>query len=120
MQLNENIRNFRKFRNLTQAELGELISRSKSVISHWENGENTPDPDSCEKLCKALKVTPNELFGWEENKAYIEHEKKLKQLRAQIEELQERKDDIDKQITNLEILMMQEENPLLDIEIEEE
>lgn len=114
MKLNECIREFRRFRNLSQAELAEKISKSKSVISHWESGENSPDPDSCEKLCKILKVTPNQLFGWEENPDYVRHTSKLKEYQEQIDALQEEIFNIQRQIDSLEVLKAQEQNPFVD------
>ena len=119
MKLNENIRNFRRFRNMSQAELARLMSKSKSVISHWENGENSPDLDSVEKLCQILKVSPNELFGWEENIEYVEHIKRINAIKDQINKLQESKESIEAQISQLEIQMYKEENPLLDIDTNE-
>lgn len=115
MKLNENIRNFRKFRNMTQTQLAKKVSKSKSVISHWESGENSPDLDSCEKLCKALNVTPNQLFGWEKNEEFEAHAEKIWQIQTKIAELNERKQEIDEQISRLEIEMWHEEDPLLDV-----
>lgn len=73
MNIGSNIKNFRIFRGLKQQDIAEALGRTKSVISNWERGENSPDVESCEKLCKLLKVTPNELFGWEENREYIKY-----------------------------------------------
>ena len=98
MKLNENIRNFRKFRNLSQADLAAQISKSKSVISHWESGENSPDLDSCEKLCRILKVTPNELFGWEENRDYVRWLKEQQSIRDHIEKMNKEKQQLEFEI----------------------
>jgi len=116
MKLNENIRNFRRFRNMSQAELAAQISKSKSVISHWESGENSPDLDSCEKLCKILRVTPNQLFGWEENPDYIIHVRKMEKYQSDIDRLQEEIFNLQKQIENIETLKFQEQNPFVDDE----
>lgn len=115
MNINENIKNFRTFRGIRQQDLADMLGRSKSVISNWERGENSPDLDSCEKLCKILRVTPNQLFGWEKNEEYEAHAKRLNDIKAQIADLQRTKEDIDKQISNLEVQMYQEQDPLLDI-----
>lgn len=95
MKLNDNIRNFRTFRGIKQQQLADMLNKSKSVISNWERGENSPDLDSCEMLCKILKVTPNQLFGWEENPEYVEYckksrenEKRISELKTKITELQ--------------------------------
>lgn len=104
MQLNENIRNFRKFRNLSQSELAKQIQKSKSVISHWESGENSPDLDSCEKLCQILKVTPNQLFGWEPHPEYEQYVKRLKQYQDEINDLRKEAQYIEAKITQLECM----------------
>lgn len=92
MNINENIKNFRIFRGIKQQELADLLGKSKSVISNWERGENSPDLDSCETLCKVFKVTPNQLFGWEPNIEYeqwkqemAENEKRIKALKSKME-----------------------------------
>lgn len=82
--ISENIKNFRTFRKIKQQDLADRIGKSKSVISNWERGENFPDVEACEKLCRILDVTPNELFGWEENHEY---QKYLKDLEAASEKL---------------------------------
>lgn len=63
--IGENIKNFRVFRKMTQVELGTAVERSKNVVSNWERGDNTPDLDTLEKICRVLNVTPNQIFGWE-------------------------------------------------------
>lgn len=101
MKLNENIKNFRTFRGIKQQQLADALGKSKSVISNWERGENSPDVESCEKICRILKVTPNELFGWEENKEYAEH---LKIIQAYYDRIHDLKSEIDS-ITNKLISM---------------
>lgn len=114
MKLNENIRNFRRFRNMSQADLAKKISKSKSVISHWESGENSPDLDSCEKLCKILNVTPNQLFGWEKNPEYESHVQKLEKIQCEINVLYDKINNMQKEITDLERLKYEELNPFVD------
>lgn len=101
-KIGENIRNFRKFRGIKQQDLADMLDRTKSVISNWERGANFPDVETCEKLCKILQVTPNELFGWEENKDYINYQKRLFLYQEQIEKLMKQKEKIDKEIHDLE------------------
>lgn len=66
-KLNDNIRDFRLFHGLTQKELAKMIGRAASTLSTWENGEASPDGESIYKLCDAFHVTPNVLFGYEQN-----------------------------------------------------
>ena len=50
------IREFRKERELTTEELGELVGRSKSAIESWESGRTQPDADKLIELCRIFKV----------------------------------------------------------------
>lgn len=101
-KIGENIRNFRKFRGIKQQDLADMLDRTKSVISNWERGANFPDVETCEKLCKILQVTPNELFGWEENKEYLNYQRRVYEYQLRIERLQKQKQAIEFEIHNLE------------------
>lgn len=110
-KVNENIRSFRKFRGLSQESVAKQVNRSTNVISNWENGVHSPDLDACEELCKILQVTPNELFGWEENKDYINYKKRLFMYQEQIQKLMKQKEIIDKEIHDLETRKYKEYPP---------
>lgn len=63
--LSENIKKFRLKISLTQDELAQRLGKSKNVVSNWERGDNRPDADSIELMCKIFEVTPNDMYGWE-------------------------------------------------------
>lgn len=44
--LHENIREFRIMRRITQKDFAAMLSKSRNVISNWERGANSPDPDA--------------------------------------------------------------------------
>ena len=52
----------RKQANLSQEDVAEHLHISRQAISKWEQGQSTPDIDTCIKLCELLKVTPNQLL----------------------------------------------------------
>jgi transcriptional regulator with XRE-family HTH domain len=54
----------RRHIGLTQAEVADLCGISGETVSRYERGTACPSVDRIPKLCKALGVTPNELFGW--------------------------------------------------------
>jgi transcriptional regulator with XRE-family HTH domain len=56
------LREIRKIRGLTQAELAIKSGYSEGMVSRVENGELAPSEDFAAALCKALGVTPKELF----------------------------------------------------------
>lgn len=98
MKVHENIRNYRIFRGITQEQLAEALGRTKSVISNWERGVNSPDLDSCEKMCRLFSVSPNEFFGWEENQEYIEWLENTKQLEKELENMKREHEEMGKRI----------------------
>lgn len=100
--LNENIKNFRTFRGINQESLASLLGKTKSVISNWERGANSPDPDSIESLCKYLDVTPNQIFGWETNPEYEEWQKRISQTNGRIKMLKAKINSMNKEIEKLE------------------
>lgn len=99
MNFHENIRNFRIFRGITQEQLADALGRTKSVISNWERGVNSPDLDSCVSMCRIFSVTPNELFGWDENPEYIKWLENSKQLEVELENMKKERAAMDKRIT---------------------
>lgn len=106
--IGENIKNYRTFRGIKQQELADALGKSKSVISNWERGENSPDVEICVELCKTLKVTPNQLFGWEVNPDYEAFLKRMKEYTFRIQKLQAEKEKIEKQIEDLELQKFKE------------
>lgn len=98
MTFYENIRNFRIFRNITQEQLSEALGVTKSAVSNWERGVNSPDIDSCVQMCRIFSVTPNEFFGWEENQEYVKWLENSKQLEVELENMKKERAAMDKRI----------------------
>lgn len=111
MKLSDNIRNFRTFRNIKQQELADALGKSKSVISNWERGENSPDVETIERMCRIFHVTPNELLGWEENKEYIAFVKRQEEYKSLIQDLHKAKKEIEQQIRDLEVRKIKDNDP---------
>jgi len=65
--LAEMIKRTRKKRNLTQAELGEMVGVKKSQISKLENGVNNITIDTLIKIFKALKAKINFTIQFDDN-----------------------------------------------------
>ena len=64
LKIKKNIAKYRKMKDLTQTELGELIGRRQGIISSWEKGIADPGSDSILLLSDVLGVTPNDLLGY--------------------------------------------------------
>lgn len=72
IKLNEQIKKYRKRKNISATQLGKLISKSKSTISKYESGNVTPDAITLIEICNALDIDFDELIPqYEDNK--IEH-----------------------------------------------
>ena len=119
MNIGSNIKNFRIFRGLKQQDIAEELGRTKSVISNWERGENSPDVESCEKLCKLLQVTPNELFGWEENRDYVRYKAQLRAYYDRLSELRAHRDQLNEEINKLNCSLAEKERLFEDDKQEE-
>lgn len=106
--IGENIKKFRVFRKMTQVELGEAVGRSKNVVSNWERGDNAPDLDTLEKICKILKVTPNQMFGWEPNEEYERYKTHLMAYKVRFDELTMQRMKIESEMQKLREAMANE------------
>lgn len=56
---------FREEKSMTQFQLGEEAGLSAVEIFDFETGNKLPSMRQLFKLCNALQVTPNDLFGME-------------------------------------------------------
>jgi len=106
--LNSNIKNFRKFKGMTQEELAAKINKSKNVISNWERGDNSPDVDCIEMICNVLGVTPNMLFGWEPYPEYEKFVRIMAEKNKMLSKLEDKKDFLQKQIDDLKANITEE------------
>ena len=65
MNLGENIKQFRKVRNLTQSELSQEIGIPRSTLQKYESGSiQHVSLDVVESISNALDIQPNDLVGW--------------------------------------------------------
>ncbi len=71
MTLNENIRQLRTARNLSQVDLAKALGVTKQSISNWENNNIQPSIDMLIHLAKFFSVSTDYLLGLEQRK-YIE------------------------------------------------
>lgn len=74
------IKEYRKKKGLTQAELAESVNIDGKHISCIENGKNFPSADLIERLAKILDVEPKEFFEFY-------HLQKSKNLKTDIIEM---------------------------------
>ena len=73
MNLGENIKQFRKVRNLTQSELSQETGIPRSTIQKYESGliQNV-SLTAVENISQALDVLPTDLVGWHSSDPQVE------------------------------------------------
>jgi len=92
----------RKEQNLTQMQLAEKLSITDRAVSKWECGKALPDSSIMIELCEILNISVNELLTGEE----IEMEKYDKQVEQNLIEMVKQKEETDKRLLNIEIVLM--------------
>jgi transcriptional regulator with XRE-family HTH domain len=80
MEFGERLRQLRKSRGLTQAELADALYVSRTAVSKWESGRGYPGIDSLKEISGFFTVSIDDLLSCEKILSIAEQEKK-KQLR---------------------------------------
>ena len=90
MTLNENIKQLRLARNLSQVDLAKALGVTKQSVSNWENNNIQPSIDMLIRLSAFFSVSTDYMLGLEEKK-YIEinglTETQLAHIRAVIDDI---------------------------------
>ena len=58
----ENLKQARKFKGFTQAEVAKILSMTQQQYSRFENGIFELNYEQILKLCELYEISPNELF----------------------------------------------------------
>lgn len=66
-----------RYRKFTQKEMAKLLDVSKTYISNLERGKTTIPARILLAYCRILGVSPNYMFGYEEEKSLIPEQYKL-------------------------------------------
>lgn len=90
----------RKSQNLTQLQLAEKLGITDRAVSKWENGKAMPDSSIMLDLCKALKISVNDLLSGE----IVTMNQNEKQEQILLEIVKE-KEKTDKNLLKLEIFL---------------
>ena len=68
MTLNENIRQLRLARNLSQVDLAKALGVTKQSISNWENNNIQPSIDMLIRLAQFFSVSTDYLLGLDDHR----------------------------------------------------
>ena len=79
MEFNEKLQELRKQKGLTQEELSEKLSVSRTAISKWESGRGYPNIESLKAIAKLFSVTVDELLSTDEMLTIAEEDSKRKE-----------------------------------------
>lgn len=71
MTLNENIKQLRQARNLSQVDLAKALGVTKQSVSNWENNNIQPSIDMLIRLAQFFSVSTDFILGLDQRK-YIE------------------------------------------------
>jgi transcriptional regulator with XRE-family HTH domain len=89
VEVGRRLRDIRKSRDLTQAELGRLLGLHQSLIAQYEGGYIRLYASLIVRLCRALRATPNELLGFQEFRAeQLTRNRRLLPRLKRVDELQ--------------------------------
>ena len=91
----------RKNEKLTQAQLADQLGITDRAVSKWENGKAMPDSSVMLQLCQILKISVNDLLSGE----VVIVEDNKKELENKILELMKEKEQKDKQLLTLEVVL---------------
>ena len=91
----------RKASGLTQMQLAEILNLTDRAVSKWETGRSLPDASIMLDLCKELKISVNDLLSGE----VITVDNYNKELEKNLLEMVEEKQEADKRLLKLEIIL---------------
>ena len=61
MKFGENLKRFRKNKDMSQEQLAEKLNVSRQSVSKWENGESYPEMNNILELCKIFNCRLNDI-----------------------------------------------------------
>ena len=91
----------RKQEGLTQMQLAEKLNITDRAVSKWETGKAMPDTSIMLELCDVLKINVTDLLCGE----VVTMENNNKQLENNLLELAKQKEQADKRLLSLEIVV---------------
>ncbi len=91
----------RKKASLTQMQLAEKLNITDRAVSKWETGKAMPDSSIMLELCGVLEITVNDLLSGE----VVTMDNYNKELENNLLEMVKQKEESDKRLLKIEIVM---------------
>ena len=101
MKIGRFIAEQRRAKKLTQSELAEKLGITDRAISKWENGRSLPDASIMLELCSILGITVTDLLSGER----VDMDNYNEQMEKRLIEMVKEKEEADKRLLRLEILI---------------
>lgn len=77
MEMKDKLKKLRSEKNLTQAQLADILHVSRSTVAKWENGLGLPNPDSLEALEALYGISKEEVATSEPEAVIVSKNRKL-------------------------------------------
>jgi len=69
MTIDQTLKQLRKSRGISQFQMATLLNKSQNAYSMMESGRSKIDAALVPDICKAFKISPNELFEYDAGSA---------------------------------------------------
>lgn len=80
MELKDKVKQLRKEKGLSQAQLAQLLFVSRSTVAKWENGLGLPNPESMERLEQEFGITKEDIATSEPETVIVEKNRRLRRF----------------------------------------
>lgn len=80
MELKDKLKQLRKEKGLSQAQLAELLFVSRSTVAKWENGLGLPNPESMERLEQEFEINKEEIATTEPEEVIVGKNRRLRRF----------------------------------------
>ncbi len=80
MELKDKLKQLRKEKGLSQAQLAELLFVSRSTVAKWENGLGLPNPESMERLEQEFEISKEDIATSEPETVIVEKNRRLRRF----------------------------------------
>lgn len=80
MELKDKLKQLRKEKGLSQAQLAELLFVNRSTVAKWENGLGLPNPESMERLEQEFEISKEDIATSEPETVIVEKNRRLRRF----------------------------------------
>lgn len=112
MNIGENIKKYRTFRNFTRKDLATKLQVSESTISRYENNKREPNMETLKKISEILEIPPTFLMDDDTLNSYMTDKLNERLKKVSFDKM---KESVDKVYPNLEPMIKLLSNPKIEM-----